>query len=262
MKAILFDLDGVFYQGNQPIAGTAEIIKWVKEKNIPHLFVTNTSSRPRSELVTKLAGFGLQTEINHIFTPAIATLSWLNKNHIQQDIALYIPQQTKMDFAEIKEWKSDYTKPSSIVIGDLGFAWNYELMNKIFRQLMTQPVPPLIALGMTRYWQAEDGLRLDIAPFIKALEHASGVKAIVMGKPAQTFFDAAIDQLGINAKDVVMIGDDIVGDIKGAQDSGLKGWLVKTGKFREKDMEMNIKPDKVLTSVAELKENWCAENNA
>ena len=53
--AILFDLDGVFYQGDKPIEGAAEVASWVSDNNIPHLFITNTSSRPRSALIDKLA---------------------------------------------------------------------------------------------------------------------------------------------------------------------------------------------------------------
>ena len=109
---------------------------------------------------------------------------------------------------------------------------------------------------MTRYWQAEDGLRLDIAPFIKALEHASGVTALVMGKPAKSFYTSALKVLGASAKETVMIGDDIQSDIAGAQQAGLQAWLVKTGKFRESDLASDIKPDKVLDSVAELKKYW------
>jgi len=47
---------------------------------------------------------------------------------------------------------------------------------------MTEPQPVLVALGMSRYAQGSDGLVLDVAPFIKALEHASGCEAVVMGK--------------------------------------------------------------------------------
>jgi ribonucleotide monophosphatase NagD (HAD superfamily) len=61
-QGILFDLDGVLYNAGQPIAGAAQTVGWVRERRIPHLFVTNTTSRPRSALVEKLAQFGIATE--------------------------------------------------------------------------------------------------------------------------------------------------------------------------------------------------------
>ena len=121
---------------------------------------------------------------------------------------------------------------------------------------MTKPRPILVALGMSRYAQEKDGLVLDVAPFIKALEHASGCEAVVMGKPAIEFFDAAIRKLGASPAQTVMIGDDIVVDVGGAQAAGLAGVLVRTGKFRPRDLEGDIGPDAVLDSVADLPEWW------
>jgi ribonucleotide monophosphatase NagD (HAD superfamily) len=53
-----------------------------------------------------------------------------------------------------------------------------------------------------------------------------------------------------------MIGDDIRGDVEGAQQAGIRGLLVKTGKFQPMDLSGDIRPDAVLTSVAELPDWW------
>jgi hypothetical protein len=113
-------------------------------------------------------------------------------------------------------------------VGDLGKLWDYRTLNRAFRLLYHNPDAQLIALGMTRYWLAPDGIALDVAPFVVALEHASGRKPLVFGKPARPFFQAAVEKLGLPAGQVVMIGDDIEADVGGAQTAGLKGALVKT----------------------------------
>ena len=112
----------------------------------------------------------------------------------------------------------------------------------------------LVALGLTRFWQAGDGLRLDTAPFVAALECAAGKKAVVMGKPASAFFDAAVRRLGVAKEDVLMIGDDIRVDVGGAQQAGLKGALVRTGKYRANDLDHGVKPDFVIDSIANLRD--------
>jgi ribonucleotide monophosphatase NagD (HAD superfamily) len=110
---------------------------------------------------------------------------------------------------------------------------------------------------MTRYWRAGDGLQLDAGPFVKALEYASGQAPVVTGKPAPDFYRAAIDLLGVDTDSTVyMIGDDIVGDIEAAQQVGLHGLLVRTGKFRETDLGSAITPDAILNSVADLPGWW------
>ena len=48
-----------------------------------------------------------------------------------------------------------------------------------------------------------------------------------------------------------MIGDDFDADVRGAQ-QGMKGVLVKTGKFRESDLDRSPPPDRVLDSIADL----------
>ena len=51
MTALLIDIDGVLYEGERPVPGAAEAIYWIQDKAIPHLFLTNTTSRPRRALV-------------------------------------------------------------------------------------------------------------------------------------------------------------------------------------------------------------------
>ena len=77
MRAILFDLDGVIYQGEQPIEGAADVIAWVRGEAIPHLFLTNTSSRPRAELCRKLGGMGIAIDPEQILSPPAAAARWL-----------------------------------------------------------------------------------------------------------------------------------------------------------------------------------------
>jgi ribonucleotide monophosphatase NagD (HAD superfamily) len=120
----------------------------------------------------------------------------------------------------------------------------------------SNPEAVLVALGMTRFWLAQDGFRLDAAPFVAALEHATGKKALVFGKPAKPFFRAAGDQLGLPAGQIVMLGDDIETDVAGAQEAGLKGVLLRTGKFRQSDLEGPIMPDAVLESIRDLPGWW------
>ena len=146
--------------------------------------------------------------------------------------------------------------PSCVVIGDLGDAWDYRTLNRAFRLLQSDPESELIALGMTPYWHAEDGLRLDVAPFVAALECATGRKALIFGKPAELFFRAAALHLGLPPGEIVMIGDGIETDVEGAQNAGLKGVLVRTGKFRISDLHGPVKPDAVLDSIRDLPEWW------
>ena len=256
MKAILFDLDGVLYTGDSAIQGSADVINWCLDESIPHLFLTNTTSRPRASLVDKLAKFGIRSAPEDFLTPSVAANLWLRHN-ISGRIALFIPEATQDEFSDFEKCDdSSEQGADAVVIGDLGESWDFKTLNRAFRLLMNNENTRLVALGMTRYWRAEDGLRLDAAPFVKALEHASGRKPVVLGKPSNEFYTSALTTLGCNARDAVMIGDDIRGDIEGSQNAGIKGLLVRTGKFRTTDLEQGIKPYDVIDSIADLPAWW------
>jgi HAD superfamily hydrolase (TIGR01458 family) len=139
-----------------------------------------------------------------------------------------------------------------VVVGDLGEGWSFRTLNRAFRLLQSSPDAQLIALGLTRFWQAADGLRLDTAPYVAALECATRRQAVVMGKPAAAFFEAAVRRLSIAKEDTLMVGDDVRVDVGGAQLAGLKGALVMTGKYRDGDLKGSEKPDFVITSISEL----------
>jgi phospholysine phosphohistidine inorganic pyrophosphate phosphatase len=258
MSAILFDLDGVLYEGDQPIPGAADAVNWFIEKDIPHLFLTNTTSKSRDALVTKLSDLDIHSNKENFLTPPVAAQQYLQKNNIT-NIALFVPEVTAEEFSEFElvanQNISTNEKVEAVIIGDLGNQWTFNMMNTIFRLLIENSQAKLIALGMTRYWKTTAGLQLDVGPMIKAFEYATGIDAIVTGNLAIAFFQAAINLLD-NKNDIVMIGDDIRGDIEASQQAGLKAIQVRTGKFTEADLKLGISPDAILDSVALLPEWW------
>jgi HAD superfamily hydrolase (TIGR01458 family) len=261
MQALLFDMDGVLYNSEEPIPGAVGTLAWVRSREIPHLFVTNTTSRGRDVLAAKLERFGISASPREIMTPCEAAADWLRSQEAAK-VALFLRPAARTAFDGLDlcpdnaESGADY-----VVIGDLASAWDFATLNRAFRLLHANPGAALIALGMTRYWKAVDGISLDVAPFVAALEHATGRKALVLGKPAGEFFQAAADRLGVPNRDIVMLGDDIETDIAGAQRAGMQAALVRTGKFRELDLEGSVKPDAVLESVAELPAWWARRAN-
>lgn len=256
MQALLFDLDGVLYEADSVIDGAVETLQWCKRRQIPHLFVTNTSSKPRGALVERLEAMGLSVSAEQIFAPPIAAREYLSKLDATP-LALFVREATRQDFAGLEILDEGAEQGAgSVVVGDIGDAWNFATLNRAFRLLMAPSRPILVALGMSRYAQGDDGLVLDVAPFIKALEHAADCEATVMGKPAHDFFEAAVRKLGIPPAEVVMIGDDIRADVGGAQAVGLTGILVRTGKFRPIDLDGDIRPEAVLDSIVDLPQWW------
>jgi ribonucleotide monophosphatase NagD (HAD superfamily) len=100
-------------------------------------------------------------------------------------------------------------------------------------------------------WRTAEGLVLDSGAFTLGLERAAGVEATVVGKPSAQFFASVLGLLGVSAEEAVMVGDDIEADVLGAQAAGIRGVLVRTGKFRPQDLDRGD-PVHVIDSVADL----------
>ena len=247
IKGLLFDLDGTVYVGDRPIEGAIETIQYLKAKGIPLRFTTNTTTRSLKSLCDKLSSMGLPVEPDETFGVIKAAVAHLRKLDNPR-CCLLLTDDPKHDFSEFPE---DDENPEQIVIGDIGKYWNYELINRLFRMVMNGA--EMIALHKGRYWQTENGLHVDIGAFVAGLEYVTGRKAVVIGKPSKSFFRLALDDLGLPAEQVAMVGDDIINDVAGAQQAGMLGVLVRTGKYRKEFVSQSeVSPDLVIDSVHDL----------
>ncbi|HEY9276881.1 MAG TPA: TIGR01458 family HAD-type hydrolase [Methylotenera sp.] len=246
-KGILFDLDGVLYVSSNAIDGAITAIEKIRASGISCRFVTNTSTLSLTSLHKKINQLGFSIPENEIISAPQATLLYLQQ--LQNPVCRFLlADDVKNDFAAFRE---SNTEAEYIIVGDIGNAWSYELLNQVFNCLMHGA--NLIAIHKNRFWQTEYGLQMDIGGFIDGLEYASGTKAMIIGKPSKDFFQIALDHMGLQANQAVMIGDDIDADIGGAQQAGLKGVLVRTGKYRKSYAEQSaVTPDLIINSVAEL----------
>lgn len=247
LNSLLFDLDGVLYIGSQPVPGAAEAVVTIRKSGLPCRFVTNTSTMSLQSLTRKINALGFDIPENEIISAPQAAVRYL-RTLGKPTCSLLMADDAKRDFAEFRHTGG---KADVIVVGDIGNAWNYDLLNDVFQSLMHGA--RLIAIHKNRYWQTEEGLKMDIGGFIHALEYASGKSCTIIGKPSPDFFRVALDDMGANAESTAIIGDDIDSDVGGGQECGLKGILVRTGKYRESyAAASHIRPDLVLDSVRDL----------
>ncbi|CAL4220959.1 unnamed protein product, partial [Meganyctiphanes norvegica] len=127
------------------------------------------------------------------------------------------------------------------------------LLSNTFRLIMDGAT--LVAIHKARYYMRSDGLALGPGAFVTGLEYSTGCKSEVVGKPEAKFFHSALDEMGCKPEEAIMIGDDARDDVGGAQDAGLLGILVKTGKYRTGDEEkINPSPGYVAESFAQAVE--------
>lgn len=257
--ALLLDLDGTLYVSGAAVPGAPETVAALRRAGIPFRFVTNTTSRPRAGLVERLQGYGFTAVPEEVLTPVTAAARIARARGCTV-VAPFLPAPALADLSDLalvggtSGLPADRT-PQAVLVGDLGEQWTYALMQEAFAYVLDGAL--LIALSRDRYWRRGGVLALDAGPFVAGLEYATSRAAILAGKPSPEFFRAAVASLPAGSAEagLAMIGDDLWSDVRGAQEAGYRGWLVRTGKFREDALqESGIVPDRILESITDLRE--------
>lgn len=245
-KGFLFDLDGVFYQSGKALPGAIDTLDYLRQKNIPFRFLTNTTTKNRKTLQIKLSEIGLKCIEEEIISAGYVGIDFIRKMG-SPSCRFFITDNLKKDYSEFEE---NPEKPEAIVIGDFD-DWTFDLLNQAFQHMMNGA--EIIAFHKGKYYKVDSGLRLDAGGFVVALEFATGKKAQIVGKPNKAFFQCALDDLNLTPEEVVMFGDDLINDVQGPQNLGIPGILVKTGKYHEGMVESSeIDPDGFINSISDL----------
>ena len=247
-SGILFDLDGVIYQDGVLIDGAKSTIELLNRAKIPYCFITNSTRRTKSGLVMHIEQMGLKTKESRVFAASQAAVEYCRMKNFKKMLLVVADSEIKKDYCSFDLVDKN---PEVVVLGDMGTMFNFELLNRLFLDIMAGC--QIVAMHKNRYWIDSGTLKMDLGAFVSALEYASGKKVVITGKPNRNFFMLAARRLGCPPNMVYMVGDDIYADIGGAKSAGMNAVLVKTGKFNENLLSSSkIQPDYVIKSVADL----------
>ncbi|KAL9846676.1 phospholysine phosphohistidine inorganic pyrophosphate phosphatase isoform 2-T2 [Geothlypis trichas] len=229
VRGLLLDVNGVLYDsgagGGVPIAGSVEAVRRIKASGLKLQLCTNETQATRESFARKLRALGFDIAVSQVTAPAPAACHLLRERSLRPHLLVH--HDLVPEFAEV-----DKTNPNCVVLGDAAENFTYANLNEAFRLLIGMEKPVLISLGKGRYYKETDGLKLDVGAYMKALEYACDIQAEVVGKPSKRFFESALAELGVPPEQAIMIGDDIVNDVGGAQQCGMRALQVRTGKYR------------------------------
>ncbi len=242
VQAILFDLSGVLYEGDQAIAGADESLRNLRKAGYILRFITNTASKTDTQLLNQLSAMGFEVYASELYTASKAALIYIEEQALNPYCIVH---------KNIKHLFATFIPPfDSVLLSDAREALDYAALNKAFQ--LCHDGKTLIGLGHNRYFKAEQQLQLDAGPFIDMIAQTTEQEAIIIGKPAAAFFHTVVQSTGVAAEHCLMLGDDVFGDIEGALTVGLNACLVQTGKYQTGD-EHRLNPCcEVIQSVVDL----------
>jgi HAD superfamily hydrolase (TIGR01458 family) len=249
ISALLIDLDGTVYSQGKAYPGAADAIQGLKDRGIPYRFITNTTMRNRWQLVERLWGMGIATDLEHMFIAPQAAAEYCLKQGYQRVWLVVANEAIAEEFEHVRLVDQG---ADAIVLGDLGAQFNHEILNQIFQEIMEGA--QLIAMQKGRYWLTKEyGLTLDLGAYVAALEYATGREAVLVGKPSRDFFDLAVESLGMERERIAVVGDSLENDVAGAKRAGIKSILVKTGVFQEEELaQTEFHPEVIIPSLADV----------
>ena len=245
----LIDMDGVLYRGSEVIPGADRFVAELRRRNIPFRFLTNNSQRNRRDVVAKLARMGIDVEEHHVYTCAMATATFLERQK-PGGTAFVIGEGGLLTALHQHGYAIVDHDPDYVVVGE-GRTFNLELVEAAVRMILRGA--KLVATNLDPNCPTKDGLRPGCGAMVAMLETATETKAFSVGKPSPFMMRAARKDLGLSTDETTMIGDTMSTDILGGVQLGFHTVLVLSGgTSRDALRNYAYEPELVADSVADL----------
>ncbi len=227
-RLFLFDLDGVFYRGKESrvkIGGT-RAVEALRERGRKLLILTNNSTDSSATVHSRLLEFGIPVRADEVLTSSLLTAEYLSKKHGRVSYFLVGEKGLEDEMRGFGHRRTTGDDADFVVVG-LDRTITYDKLDQAAR--LAREGARIVATHSSRLYMYKTGPAMATGPLVKAIEYASGKRAIVIGKPSPLMFKIALERASCTRKDAVMIGDQADTDIAGAARAGIDAVLVTSG---------------------------------
>ncbi|MCB1272413.1 MAG: HAD-IIA family hydrolase [Microthrixaceae bacterium] len=248
---VLLDIDGLLVVSWDPVPGAVDAVARLRSGGVPVRFVTNTTSRSAGEIAASLRGVGFDLEDSELLTAGDLTRALLDREFAGADAMVLDEGPGVVPGSVTVVQGARRERARVVVVGGAGESFEWSAINSALRALLAGAA--LVGVHGAEMWRTDEGACLDGGAYLRMLASVSGVEPLIVGKPAPAMFEAACASIGIEPTRAAMVGDDLHSDVLAAQALGIRGVLVRTGKFHPGVLETaGDVPDQVIDSVASL----------
>jgi HAD superfamily hydrolase (TIGR01458 family) len=226
-QAVVLDMEGVLHVDYHPLEGAPEAVARLRSAGLELAILTNTTGRTRAAIAERLEEMGMSFPAERIVTAAHATALHVRSAHPDAAVYLLGEQGAGPEFDGVR-LVGDPAEADVVVVAGPSEEVDYPLLNRVFRALVGGR--PLVAMQRNRWWPTARGPAMDAGGLVAALEYSADVRAEVVGKPSETIYRIALDSMGADPGAAVMVGDDLISDLRPAAAIGMRTGLVRTGK--------------------------------
>ncbi len=255
-RAVLFDMDGVIYVGDQALPGVQPLLDYLEATGRKWLMVTNNASRTPQQFADKVVKMGIGATPDHILGSADATASWLAEQVNQHGWPPGPVIVNGMDGLRNALTQNGFeltSDPFTAIYAVSGA--NFDLTYKDLADvaLAIRNGARFIGTNPDPTFPSERGQIPGAGAILALFTVATGVQPTVIGKPNAGMFEIALHRLALQAHEVLMVGDRYDTDIVGAVPLGLLTAGVLTGITPRHEFEQaDPPPHMILAGLPEL----------
>lgn len=257
LRAVVLDMDGVLWRGQDPLPGVPEFFQFLNQHNVVYTLATNNSTRTTDMFVEKLAQFGVPARPEQVITSSVATAAYIGR-HYPVDTPIYVVGEAGIKQALAEAGYREDPDHARLVVVGLDFGVTYDRLR--IATLRIREGAHFIGTNGDKSFPAPEGLVPGNGALLAAIQTATDVNPVVIGKPETAMFEVALERMGSTPDTTLMIGDRLETDILGGVRAGLKTVLVLTGTTTaDQAREAPIQADMVVETLSELLAAWSAD---
>ena len=258
LRALIFDLDGVIWRGQTPIAGAAQNLQALREHGVRCFFATNNSSRSQQHYAERLQQMNIVAAPETIITSAVATGWHLEAVFSQRDFSAYvvgedgIRHEVERVGGQILPDDDEDTHADIVVVG-LDRKFSYDILRTAQQHILRGAT--FIATNTDATFPTESGVVPGAGSVVAAIATAANQTPLVIGKPEPAMLTGCIERFGLEAPTTAMVGDRLDTDIACAHRAQIAALWVATG-VHSRDHAENAtgeqKPDVCFDDLSQL----------
>lgn len=254
IKALVSDMDGVLWRGDDKLPAMEDLFVFLREQNIPFVLATNNSGRHTDNYIQKLAKMGVPNiRTQELVTSATATVDYLNQQYPNGARLFVIGNEGLFQTLQEADFTITDTNVDAVVVG-LDFNFSYAKARQA-TLLIRNEGAGFIGTNPDTTFPSPEGLVPGAGSLIGMLQLTTDITPVIIGKPKRAMFEVALQRLGTNANETLMLGDRLNTDIEGGYNAGLKTALVLTGVNSREDIS-DIQPDYIFDNLPTLLQAW------
>jgi len=226
IQAAILDMDGVLWRDDQAIGNLPEIFAWFERRGWKVTLATNNATKSVQQYLEKLRRFGVNLKPDQIVNSAQAAAHHLRQRYPQGGAVYVIGEEALLQALTEAGFSLSESDALAVVVA-MDRQLTYEKLKRAC--LLIRKGALFVGTNPDRTFPTPEGLVPGAGALLAALEAATGVQPVIVGKPAPEMYHVALQRMQVAPENTLVIGDRLETDIAGAQRIGCRTALVLSG---------------------------------